>query len=156
MAINNVEIFDLMRQWMETTQKILSLEDPPRDFGTGDLLNRTEVHAIVIIGRTTGVNITSLAEQLKISISAASQVVRKLSTLKFVEKYHRPDNEKEVILRLTPRGKIVYHTHEQFHAKIEELLMRKMGPITREEFEKLKKFIVALDETSDLVLETKK
>ncbi len=157
MAINNKnDLLDLTRQCIEAIQKFSALEDPSHDFGTGDLLNRTEVHTIAAIGNSARVNITSLAERLEISISAASQIIRKLSELNLVEKYHGPDNEKEVLLRLTPRGKIVYHTHGQSHAKIDEELMKMVGPISDEEFQNLKKYIHAIDQTADLFLEKKK
>ena len=81
MAINSYDLMDLTRRLHEANRKFSELEDPSRDFGSGDLLNRAEVHTIVAIGKTPDVNVTSLAEQLKISISAASQIILKLSKL---------------------------------------------------------------------------
>jgi DNA-binding MarR family transcriptional regulator len=149
MAISSYDLRDLIHRLIDANEKFSALEAPSHDFGSGDHLNRTEVHTITAIGNTTGVNVTSLAEQLEISISAASQIIRKLSKMNLVEKYRGPDNNKEVLLRLTPRGKIVYHTHEQFHAKIDEQLMEMIGPISNEEFENLKKITNAIEKTAE-------
>jgi len=156
MPVNNYDLMELTRRLHEANLKFSELEDPSNDFGSGVLLNRREVHTIVAVGKTPDVNVTSLAEQLKISISAASQIILKLSKMNFVEKYRGPDNNKEVLLRLTPRGKIVYHRHEEHRAKIDEQLLQIFGPITKEEFDHVKKFIDAIDRTAELFLEKKK
>jgi DNA-binding MarR family transcriptional regulator len=134
---------------MGTTQRMEKLEKYPHDFGSGVLLNFAEIHTIAAIGHHPDINITNLAEHHKISKSAISQMIRKLSEKKLVEKYRDPGNDKEVLLRLTPRGKIAYLGHEHFHAKFDEKMQQNLGDMGVEDFEKVRKFFIAVEKTVD-------
>lgn len=141
------EIFDLFHLWFDTIHKLEMIEKGAHDFGSGDLLSRSEIHTIMAIGRQTGINITNLAEFQGISKSAISQMIRKLSEKNLVQKYRDPHNDKEVLLSLTNRGRIAYLGHEQFHAKFDEKMQEHLGSCTAEDFKKFLGFIEAIQET---------
>jgi DNA-binding MarR family transcriptional regulator len=155
MAPNSYDIFEFSRAWVSTAHKMEALEKLPYDFGSGDILNHSEIHTIVAIGRHKELNITGLAEHLGVSKSAISQMIRKLLEKNLVERHRDPENEKEIIPGLTPRGKVAYLGHEQVHAKFDELMLQNIGPISDEEFENLKRFIDAIESTVDALLEKK-
>lgn len=53
---------------------------------------------------------------LRLHRAFASQVITKLAKQGLVEKLQGVRNEKEVLLKLTPKGLVVYHNHEKIHA----------------------------------------
>jgi DNA-binding MarR family transcriptional regulator len=146
------QIHDLFHLWMRINHKLDVMEKTPHDFGSGDLLNRSEIHMIMEIGRQSDVNVTDLAGHLKISKSAISQMIRKLSGKNLVEKYRDPDNDKEVFMRLTSRGRIAYLGHEHHHAKMDDRLNQYAGSMSDDEFEAVKKFFLAMEKNMDSIL----
>lgn len=84
-----------------------------RDYGTGDLLFHAEVHMLVAIGNHPNANASELARKLGITSGAVTQVVKKLTRKKLVEKYQRAENRKEVFFRLTPKGARAHAGHER-------------------------------------------
>ena len=143
------DLGELSAQWDRILSKMAEVEKSPRDFGSGDLLYRSEVHTLMAIGNTPGVNVTSLASHSGISKSAISQMVNKLTQKNLVEKYRSPENNKEIFLRLTPRGRVAYLGHEQYHFKIHARIEQKMKQMTDEEFLFLKEFFRVIEETVD-------
>ncbi|WP_048146241.1 MarR family winged helix-turn-helix transcriptional regulator [Methanoplanus limicola] len=143
------DFLKLSDKWIRILNKIEEHEKSPRDFGTGDLLHCSEIHTVMAIGKNPGINITSLSELLGISKSAISQMVNRLEKKKLAEKYQNSDNEKAVLLRLTPQGNIAHLGHEQHHAKIYALMHRKLGEITEQEFNLIMRFLSAIEETFD-------
>ena len=89
-----------------------------KDFGTGVLLYRAEIHTIKTIGDKRGINITRLAEHMGVTKGAVSQTVNKLVRKRLVRKTHAPDNAKELLLELTDLGWTGYHNHEKFHMEM--------------------------------------
>jgi DNA-binding MarR family transcriptional regulator len=151
-ANNSIKVLALSDHWIGTVNKMEALEKLPGDFGSGDYLNRSEIHTIMAIGMHKEINITDLARCQKISKSATSRMVDKLSENGLVEKYHTPDNDKETLLRLTQRGKIAYLGHEQYHAKFDEQMLNNIGSLSDDEIETIKKFLGAIEATIDVYL----
>jgi DNA-binding MarR family transcriptional regulator len=143
------DILELSTQWDRLLNKMNAIEKTPRDFGSGDLLFRSEVHTLMAIGENPGTNVTDLAERSGTTKSAVSQMVDKLSRKNLVEKYRSPDNEKEIFLRLTSRGRIAFLGHEQYHLKIHARVEEKLKEMTDEEFRILKDFFHVVEETVD-------
>lgn len=89
-----------------------------KDFGTGVILYRAEIHTIKAIGDNPGINVTKLAEHMGVTKGAVSQTVNKLVRKKMVRKTYAPDNAKEVLLELTDLGWTGFHNHEKFHMEM--------------------------------------
>lgn len=155
MASNSDEILRLAYFCFATYSKIEMMEKQPRDFGTGDLLTNSEVTTISAIGSHEAINVTSLARHFGISKSAASQMVRRLVEDGLVEKYHDAKNDKEILLRLTHRGKIAYLGHEHYHAKLDEQMLKNIGPMNDEDIRKLERFNAAIEAAIDAFIQMK-
>ena len=153
MMVHSTDILKLSESWIRILNKMDEVEKCPKDFGSGDLLHCSEIHTIMAIGRHKEINITNLAGFLGISKSAISQMITRLAGKDLVEKYRDPDNDKEIRLRLTPRGTIAYLGHEQYHAKIYAYMQQKLGPVTEEQFLFLTQFLNAIEETADEFLQ---
>ena len=151
--VQSTDILELSLQWDRILAKMAAIEKTPRDFGSGDLLYRSEVHTLMAIGENPGTNVTDLAGHSGTTKSAVSQMVDKLSRKNLVEKYRSPDNDKEVFLRLTSRGRIAFLGHEQYHLKIHTRVEQRLRDMTDEEFRFLQEFFRIIEETADESLE---
>ena len=147
--VHSTDIVELSVQWDRILNKMAAIEKSPRDFGSGDLLYRSEVHTLMAIGDNPGSTVTDLAGYAGITKSAVSQMVNKLSRRNLVEKYRNPDNDKELFLRLTPRGRIAFLGHEQYHLKIHAKIEEKLKEMTDKEFRFLQEFLRVIEETAD-------
>ena len=145
----DLDFLRLSEKWIRIVNKIDANEKSPRDFGTGDLLHCSEIHTVMAIGKNPSANITSLSENLGISKSAISQMVKKLEKKDLVERWHDEGNRKDIRLLLTPRGKIAYLGHAQHHAKIYAGMYRRLGSLKNSEFDLISHFLSAVEETFD-------
>jgi len=143
------DLVKISEAWIRVLNKMEAHEKSPKDFGTGDLLYCSEIHTIMAIGKNPDINLTSLSRLLGISKSAISQMVSKLAGKDLVEKHRDPANDKEVLIRLTPRGMIAYLGHEQHHAKIYARMHQNLGDLTEDQFALILRFLAAIEETID-------
>lgn len=148
------DLDEILHNLAKVFKKMEVIETEGRwDFGSGDLLNSTEINTIMVVGNNPGINITDLAEFSELSKSSISQVISKLSEKNLVRKYRNVGNDKEILLTLTPRGKITFLGHEQFHARIKENIMDNIGPISDEEIMTLMRICNAIEKTSEWVVQ---
>jgi len=149
MMTSRSDMLKISEVWIRILNKIDADEKCPKDFGSGDLLHCSEIHTIMAIGKNPDINITNLSRNLGISKSAISQMISKLERKNLVEKHRDPDNDKEILIRLSPRGIIAFLGHEQHHAKIFALMHQKLGDINGEQFALIIRFLSAIEETFD-------
>lgn len=117
---------DIINLYFQSMEMFKILESTPRDFGSGDLLYKSEVHTLSSIGHNPGINLTSLSVEMNVSKSAISKFVGKLLDKNLIEKTIEEYNKKEVAFNLTPKGQTVFQGHEAFRQSnfsgIDELL----------------------------------
>ena len=89
----------------------------PKDYGTGDLLYFTELHTITVVARNHEINMTELAEIMGVTRGAISQTIRRLVAKNLILKSNIT-NRKEVNLKLSEKGLIVYKAQESFQKEI--------------------------------------
>jgi DNA-binding MarR family transcriptional regulator len=143
------DLLKLSEAWIRVLNKMDAHEKSPKDFGTGDLLYCSEIHTIMAIGKNPDINLTGLSQLLGISRSAITQMIGKLVKKDLVEKHRDPENDKEIKIRLSPRGTIAYLGHEQHHAKIYAGMKQKLGDLTDEQYSFIRRFLSAIEETID-------
>jgi DNA-binding MarR family transcriptional regulator len=115
MKIKTEIINDVIEQVMRLINKYNSLEKELYNFGIDELLTPTEIHTIDCIGKNSGINVTNLADKLGITKGAVSQMITKLKRRDLVTKLKDSENDKEVILLLSKKGKIAFDGHLKFH-----------------------------------------
>lgn len=124
--MENSKTNDIIDLYFQSMEMFKSLESTPRDFGSGDLLYKSEVHTLTAIGHNPGINLTSLSVKMNVSKSAVSKFVSKLLDKCLIRKTTEGDNKKEVIFYLTDKGQTVFEGHEAYRkssfAEIYELL----------------------------------
>jgi DNA-binding MarR family transcriptional regulator len=140
---------ELIERWIRIVNKIIKSESLPRDFGTGDPLFMSEVHTLCAIGAIPGINITDLSVRLGVTKGAISKIAKKMEEKELIERYQEPGNDKEVLLRLTPKGKKAYLGHEKYHEKAFEQIMMKMDQLTDEQTAFVFQVFEAIEEIID-------
>jgi DNA-binding MarR family transcriptional regulator len=89
----------------------------PKDYGTGDLLYFTEIHTITMVGNNREINMTQLAEMMGVTRGAISQTIHKLVHKNLILKSNST-NKKEVNLKLSEKGNVVYKGQESFQKEL--------------------------------------
>jgi len=115
---------DWVQEIVDQYGRVLNLysliEKTPKDFGTGNQLFPSEIHTIEGIGRKPGINVSELAIELGISKPAVSQLTKRLERKGLIKRYRDEGNNKEVLLRLSPKGEIDYKGHSHYHADMDK------------------------------------
>ena len=107
--------------------RLAAMQQAPREYGTGVPLHGGEIHTIQAIGKSLGVNVTQLAEEMRVTKGAVSQMVSKLVRKGMVRKVRAQDNAKEVLLNLTELGRIGLRNHDKFDMEILESVREYCG-----------------------------
>lgn len=110
------------------------IDRKPKDYGTGDLLYVAELHTIAMIGNNHEINMTKLADIMGVTRGAISQTIRKLAGKNLIIKSNLT-NKKEINLKLSEKGLIVYKAQESFQKEIFTFagtLYEQAGPEDRE------------------------
>jgi len=109
----NDELHSMIDLFIRILHTYSVLDKKPKDYGTGDLLYVSEIHAIHYIGTNPEINMTQLAEMSGITKGAISQTVKRLVSKRYVARY-KSRNKKEVNLRLSDKGYVINQKYEQF------------------------------------------
>ncbi len=113
----NNELQNLIDLFLQILHQYSVIARKPKDYGTGDLLYVTELHTISRVGRNKEINMTKLAEIMGVTKGAISQTISKLVKKGLITRVNT-NNMKEVNLRLSEKGLLVYGQHELFHKEI--------------------------------------
>ena len=134
-------------------ESIVQESTAPKRYGTETFYHRLEIHLIDTIGRREGINITELALVHGITKSAVSQAVKKLERKGLVERYRMPDNQKEVLLRISGEGRSAFEAHMAFHETVERPLLEGLSGLSEEEAGGIEKLLDLLKQRADLIRE---
>lgn len=107
----------LIDQFLNILHLYSVINRKPKDYGTGDLLFFTEIHTISMVGKNREINMTRLADLMGVTRGAISQTIRKLVTKDLIVKSNIT-NKKEVNLKLSEKGMIVYKGQKSFQNEI--------------------------------------
>ncbi|MCS4521219.1 MarR family transcriptional regulator [Clostridium botulinum] len=80
----------------------------------------SEIHCIDFIGKIENPNVTKISENMNMTRGAISKICKKLLNNKLIDKYKKPENDKEIYFKLTKSGEELYKCHEIKHKKWEE------------------------------------
>lgn len=125
----------IMGHYRKAMNRFSKLEQIPMDFGSGDVLYRSEIHTIEMIGLHPDSNLTELAARLEVTKGTLSQLINKLSAKDLVLKTKGERNDKEVTLKLTPKGRMAFDGHHRFHNKMYLSFMDICQDLSLEELE---------------------
>jgi len=109
----NEELHSIIDLFIRILHLYSVIDKKPKDFGTGDLLYVSEIHAIHYISGNPEINMTQLAEMSGVTRGAISQTVKRLVGKRYIARY-RVKNNKEVNLRLSDKGYLINKHYEEF------------------------------------------
>lgn len=104
----------------------------PRNYGIDILLKTDEIHLLDLIDKNPDCNLTTLADLMWTSKMVVSNWVRRLNS-KGLLVVAQGRNKKELVCRLTERGKIAVDTHDAYHRMENVYLNEKMQQYSDEE-----------------------
>ena len=127
---------ELLRQIWEAQDEAYDLmyeyDSLPHQYGSHTLY-QSEAHIVDLIGQQPEITVTELAAALKKTLSACSQIVRKLRDKGWVEQRRNPQNNRIYNLRLTESGTRVYREHVAFQRCCQEATFRLLEGFSPEE-----------------------
>ena len=106
------------------------------DYGTGELYTSSEVHLVTRIEKNPGITVTKIAEDTLRTKSAVSQMVSKLEQKGLVVRAKNPQNTKQQLLYVTPKGLELSKCHQTYDDTYEHIndLIQIFGMETMEKF----------------------
>lgn len=133
------------------------IEKKPYDIGDGNKLFAAQMNMIEAIDKNFGKTVTTLSEYFMISKGAVSQIVTKLSINGYISKTKKEDNDREIILTLTDKGRKVL----EFNKAYDEVAVKEMAKLRKKySTEELHSFLSILKDVDvvlgELIAEEKK
>lgn len=142
-------IYELRDAFFRIVNKYNDVEKIPLDHGTGELLFTSETNTLEAIGKNPGTNVTGLAKQRGLTKGAISQMVGKLFKKGLVRKYKAEDNEKEVLVDLTEKGWMAFHSYEHLHARWDAPMVKELTGLSPDQFAGVEVFFDTLEGVLD-------
>ena len=129
----DTQLFRQIWAAQDTAYDLMSEYDSlPHCYGSV-VLYQAEAYIVNLIGQHPGITVTQLAEILKKTTSACSQIVRKLRAKGFVEQIRNPDNNRLYNLELTQTGAEVFLAHISFNQECQVKTFELLKDFTDEE-----------------------
>ena len=145
----------LMIEFSKIQYRINSNDKKPRNFGTKHALYQSEIHFIDAIEPGDGIIASQVAQKLGVTKGAVTQIADKLVKKGLIEKYKRPDNKKEVYIKLTSDGKIAYDRHRLFHKQLGDKMIAYLDSLSPAQMQALTGLLNIIDKNlPDLNKET--
>ncbi|HDK7170120.1 TPA: MarR family transcriptional regulator [Clostridium botulinum] len=114
----------------------------------------SEIHCIDFIGKIENLNVTKISENMNMTRGAISKICKKLLNNKLIDKYKKPENDKEIYFKLTKSGEELYKCHEIKHKKWEERNNNFFKNVDREEQEIVASFLKKFNNFLDKIIES--
>lgn len=128
------------------------IDKKPKEFGTGDLLYVSEIHAIHVIGINPEINMTQLAEMSGVTKGAISQTIKRLVAKRYIAKY-KTRNNKEVNLRLSDKGYIIFQGYNSFNMEMLLFAEKLYENASPKDLEMVKKLFIIIYENMKQILD---
>lgn len=129
---------DILQEIWEAQDEAYALmneyDSLPHHYGE-DTLYQAEGDIVNLIAAHPGITVTDLGEILKRTVSACSQIVRKLRAKGLVEQTRNPENNRLYNLALTESGRKVYEARYAFNLECQAITFALLEGFTEEELE---------------------
>ena len=146
---------EIPEQFVRIINKYNSLQERPLDYGCGEDLYPSEIHAIEAIGKHPEVHMAEMARILGVTRGAIQQTVGRLVKKGLVEKFMDESDRKKVYLELTAKGNAAFDGHEEYHAELSSYLGEHFNRSRPKEVDSLKGFFTRVESFMDVYNEQK-
>lgn len=114
----------------------------------------SEIHCIDLIGKIENPNVTKLSESMNMTRGAISKICKRLLSSKLINKYKKPDNDKEIYFKLTELGEKLFKHHEMKHKQWEERNNKFFKNVDKKEQEVVASFLKKFNNYLDKIIES--
>lgn len=129
------EILDKIWDAQDEAYDLMSEYDAlPHHYGDS-VLYQAEAYIVSWIGRKPDITTTELADVLKRTPSACSQIIRKLISKGLVEQIRNEQNKRQYNLRLTDSGRQLYRDHVAFNEYCQQETFDMLSDFTDEDLQ---------------------
>ncbi|WP_213652888.1 MarR family winged helix-turn-helix transcriptional regulator [Paenibacillus sp. J23TS9] len=125
------------------------LDRKNRDYGVDEPLFHSEVYTLNEIREHEGIHITALAERCGVTKGAISQVLKKLEQKGLIIKEKDARNQSRLMLKVTPKGEIVYARHLDYQNQFKDMVMQVLGSAPDDQVGFMKDFLMTLEKQLD-------
>lgn len=127
------ELLDDVWAEQDTAYDLMAEYDSlPHHYGD-NIMYQAEGQIIDLIAANPGITITDLAQRLRKTTSACSQLVRRLREKDWIEQTRNARNNRQFNLKLTPAGEAVYNDHMAFCNDCQERAFSLLRQFSEEE-----------------------
>lgn len=104
-------LLDLFAEYLEKQDALSRLTEHEKLHEYG----YSEIHTIAAVASLPEPNVTSIAQQMKMTKGAVSKIIKRLLSAQAIESYQLPDNKQKVFYSLTEKGEFLCKEHEKRH-----------------------------------------
>jgi len=131
---------------LKVVYRFFEIDKKTRYYGTDVPLFTSEIHMIKAIKQNEGIHVTGLANKLKVTKGAVSQIVMKLERKGLILKAKDISNQSRLVLRLTQKGETACTNHDKFHKMIDVMVNEIVKDSSEENVKFLKAVLTTLEE----------
>lgn len=124
---------DMINEIDEASSLIEEYDSQLHDYN-GVILYQAESQFIKLIGNNPGISAAECARIFNKTVSACSQLVKKLKKKGWITQERNEQNNRVYNLYLTEEGKVIYQNHKQFEEKCYKRTYELLNECTEEEF----------------------
>ncbi|MDO5541052.1 MAG: MarR family transcriptional regulator [Eubacteriales bacterium] len=106
-------------------------------------LTNNDMHVIEAVGPGDGINMSSIAKKLNITVGSLTTSMNHLVKKNYVSRSRSEEDRRVVLVKLTEKGIAAYHHHEDYHRQMAEAVLKRLDET---ELPVLLKTLDALDE----------
>lgn len=129
-----------MAMLMKGLERYVRIAKVPMDFGTGQLLNPSEVHMLSTICMHDDVSVTDLAKMNGVTKGAVSQTIAKLEKKGLVYRETSPENQSRQYIRQTEAGQETHEGHMNFHEEHDREFINYMTSLSERDYQTVSEF----------------
>lgn len=155
---NNRKVFEVdnINSIMESLKEIYEKEETLGKIafrGEYENYGVSEIHCLDFIGKIKDPNVTKISQSMNMTRGAISKISKKLLNSNLIDKYKKPENDKEIYFKLTELGEMLYKDHEIKHKNWEERNNKFFKNIDKEEQEVVVSFLKKFNNYLDKIIE---
>ncbi len=143
---------EIVDRFMAVYKKFSLFDKSPHDYGVNELLTPVEIHTVVAIDENPAINVRTLAEKMAVTKGAISQMIKKLEKRNLIRKVKGMENDKEVLLVPTEKGKKASAGHETRHRKLNEIALKRTSHFSLDDLKRVTEFFKITEELLDMRL----
>ena len=148
--MNRVKLFDRLIETFDRGCDLVNRYDAaPHKYGE-ETLYQTEMHLLRYVGKHPKTTVTAIAAEMDKTVSACSQIVRKLRAKNLVRQIRNEENNREYYLELTEFGWKIFGAHDEFETGCLKRTYDYLSEFSDEELNTYLRIQEKMNETFDL------